>query len=362
VKKRIKKIALIASAFMFVGQSLAAADPAYYPEGPQTNVAVSTISSGGWTKCYEENYGTTILTLANLQSQCSGDYVLYAGGETADPNNYLLLATGARSVVWAGTNVTQNTLTTLSNGQLSNGSYWYAQDALSLGFSPDPVVKLHQADICATQVCAGEADDGSLRLSWHGNGVGQGGWNIGNAISFQNNGVTNYLKAIWVSNGARPYLPLVQTSPVSMTMDKNIMGCTVGTYKIGMSEVAISSVKYQLYVNNQLMSSAVYDKGSNIPDTLKSVTANKVSALVSAKDAYFDLSGMSSYSAYCVVEAFGYGSSAASMSDTYQDAAFIAAAAAKDLAWEAQRSAATAANFTKEAREMRKRIAARSGN
>jgi hypothetical protein len=50
------------------------------------------------------------------------------------------------------------------------------------------------------------------------------------------------------------------------------------------------------------------------------------------------------------------------MSDTYQDAAFIAAAAAKDLAWEAQRSAATAANFTKEAREMRKRIAARSGN
>jgi hypothetical protein len=36
--------------------------------------------------------------------------------------------------------------------------------------------------------------------------------------------------------------------------------------------------------------------------------------------------------------------------------------AAKAQAWEDQRAAANAANFTKEAREMRKRIAARSGN
>jgi hypothetical protein len=62
---------------MFVGQSLAAADPAYYPEGPQTNVAVSTISSGGWTRCYSETMATILSPLATLFSQCQGEYVLF---------------------------------------------------------------------------------------------------------------------------------------------------------------------------------------------------------------------------------------------------------------------------------------------
>ena len=359
MKSRIVKIIGSSLALVLMGQSGAiAAEPGYYPTGPQTDVSVTQISTNGWTKCYEANYGTTILTLANLKAQCSGDFVLYAGGETADPNHYLLLAAGLRSVVWAGTNVTANTVTTLGANQFSNGSYWYAQDALSLGFTPDPVVRLFQADLCAAIVCAGEKDDGSLRLSWHGNGLGVGGWNIGNDITFQNNGVTDYVKAIWVSNGSPTKPPLIQTTALTATLDKNILTCTTGKYKASESEVAISSVKYQLFVNGQLMSSVAIDKGLNIPDSAKSAPMNKVPALVSAKEALFDLTGISSYSAYCTVEAYGYGSSTTSASNVVKDSVLLAAIAATEKAWDLERAAAVAANFSKEAREKRKRLAA----
>jgi len=36
-----------------------AADPNYYPSGPQTNVAVSSVSNGGWTRCYSATYIAT---------------------------------------------------------------------------------------------------------------------------------------------------------------------------------------------------------------------------------------------------------------------------------------------------------------
>jgi hypothetical protein len=355
VKKRIKKIALIASAFMFVGQSLAAADPAYYPEGPQTNVAVSTISSGGWTRCYSETMATILSPLATLFSQCQGEYVLFAGGLVADSQNYLLIAAGERQVVFNQTTLNQG-VSTLTADNLSNGSYWYAQDDLAVGFTVNPLVHLNKADI--------ESLSDTQRFSLHGSDAGAdylGGWRIGDLISL--NLSTDHIKAIWVSNGAAPVsMPLTQVAPITASVDKNIMTCSAGTYKVGMSEVAVSSVRYHLYVNNELMSTVVYDKGSNIPDAMKTALPNKVSALVSAKDALFDLSGMSSYSAHCVVEAYGYGSATSSFSNSYQDAAFIAAANAKAKAWEDQRASATAANFTQQAREMRKRIAARSGN
>ena len=35
--------------------------PDYYPEGPQTNVALSTVLSGGWSKCYSETYDKKML-------------------------------------------------------------------------------------------------------------------------------------------------------------------------------------------------------------------------------------------------------------------------------------------------------------
>jgi hypothetical protein len=356
VGKRLKKIVLIATAFMLVGSSVAVAEPGYYPEGPQTNVAVSTISGGGWTRCYFETMAVILAPLETLKSQCQGDYVLYAGGTVADSNNYLLVAAGARQVVFNQTSLTQNVTTTLSAEYQSNGAYWYAQDNMAVGFTLNPIVNLDKADAHDL----GDTSKFSLHGSEAGDGFG-GGWRVGSQTGLNNS--TTYIKAIWVSNGATPApMPLVQTSPVTATIDKDVMTCSAGTYKVGMSEVAISSLRYHLYINNELISTVVYDKGSNIPDAMKKALPNQVSALVSAKDALFNLSAMSSYSAHCVVEAYGYGSSASSFSNSYQDAAYIKAANAKAQAWEDQRAAANAANFTKEAREMRKRIAARSGN
>jgi hypothetical protein len=355
MKKVSKLLATTTGALaMFIAAApLAAADPGYYPTGPQTNVSVSTLQSGGWTRCYFETMAVVLSPLETLKSQCQGDYVLYAGGTAADSNNYLLVAAGARQVVFNETSLAQSVSTTLGAEYQSNGSYWYAQDDLAVGFSVNAVVLLNKADVQNT--------NDTSRYSLHGGDAGAGyggGWRIGDITML--NVSTDYIKAIWVSNGASPVsMPLVQTGPVIATVDKDVMTCTAGTYKVGMSEVALSSLRYHLYVNNELISSVVYDKGSNIPDILKKALPNQVSALVSAKDAVFDLSGMSSYSAHCVVEAYGYGSSTSSFSNSYQDAAFIKAANAAAQAWEDQRSTATAANFTKDMREMRKRISAR---
>ena len=344
MKKRIKKIALIATAFMFVGQSLAAADPAYYPEGPQRNVALSSVTSGGWTLCYSGLMREDIVSKESISNACTGDYVLYSGRATGS-NTLLLLAAAEASTVFTVTNINQTTL--------GNGTYWYFNDR-SLGFSPNGTITQNTADT--------NSETDPLRFSLHTLPAQViGGWRIGDLLGL--NGSVDYEKLIYTSNGATPVsMPLTQVAPITASVDKNIMTCSAGTYKVGMSEVAVSSVRYHLYVNNELMSTVVYDKGSNIPDAMKTALPNKVSALVSAKDALFDLSGMSSYSAHCVVEAYGYGSATSSFSNSYQDAAFIAAANAKAKAWEDQRASATAANFTQQAREMRKRIAAKSGN
>ena len=363
MRSKLRRVFGLSLAIVLTSQSGAfAADPSYYPSGPQTNVAVSTVSNGGWTRCYNATYSATLPTLETLRSQCQGEYVLYAGGSAADTSNLLLLAAGQRSVVFAGTDSDFGTIYNLGNAQLSNGTYFYAEDSLSVGFTKNATVRMSQADLCGSIFgggCAG-VDDGSLRISWHGNGLGVGGWRLGAETEL--NGSNAFVKEIWVSNGSPRAMPLVQTTPVGATLENNLFTCTAGNYKVGMSAVEISSVKYQLFVNDTLMSSVVFDKGNNIPDSMKSAPASKISSLVSAKEALFDLTGMSSYSAYCTVEAFGFGSSSGSASATIQDPALIAAANAKAQAWEDQRAAATAANFTKEAREARKRAAARGGN
>lgn len=351
--KRLKKIVLIATAFMLVGSSVAVADPGYYPVGPQTNVAVSTVTSGGWTLCYSANMQTGMVKETISDACNEGGYVLYAG-RAVDSDTLLLAAAAERDIAF--------TVTATNGTNLNNGSYWYFNNS-SIGFSPNEEIRQNTADTCSStsypNVCT-ITGDGALRFSLHSSSTGLGGWRIGLLDFLQD--VNTHEKLIYVAAGEPAPMPLVQTSPVTATIDKDVMTCSAETYKVGMSEVAISSLRYHLYINNELISTVVYDKGSNIPDAMKKALPNQVSALVSAKDALFNLSAMSSYSAHCVVEAYGYGSSASSFSNSYQDAAYIKAANAKAQAWEDQRAAANAANFTKEAREMRKRIAARSGN
>lgn len=73
----------------------------------------------------------------------------------------------------------------------------------------------------------------------------------------------------------------------------------------------------------------------------------------------WDTSAYKDYTAHCEITAFASSASSNSSSETLADSAFKARIAAAAQAWEDQRSTATAANFTKEMREMRKRLAAR---
>ena len=80
------------------------------------------------------------------------------------------------------------------------------------------------------------------------------------------------------------------------------------------------------------------------------------------KGASWDVSALKNFDARCEVYAWQSGGNIQSSSAQISDAVKTAEIAAMAKAREEERAAANAANFTKEAREMRKRIAARSGN
>jgi hypothetical protein len=155
---------------------------------------------------------------------------------------------------------------------------------------------------------------------------------------------TDIFTIAWTPRSNFVSLSASVTSPVSLTANGSTLTCSAGTYHVGDSKVDISSFSYKLYVNGEDVSS-------------------KYPALISASGAKFDLSSISDYTARCEVTAVGFNSSITTSSSSITDSAYkartAAAMAAKEASEELARSAATQANFTKEARDMRKRIAAR---
>ncbi len=345
----IRKITLIAASFLLIGQSMAAADPSFFPQGPQIDVPVSDVSGGGWTRCYSAEYGELLPTLEVLRTQCEGDYVLYAGGLTADPENFLLLAAGEREVVFAGTDFDLNTVVQLDSSHLSNGTYFYGQDDASVGFTENPTINLWEADLCESNLDGAftnpdclTSDGGTKRLSWHGAEV-EGGWRIGTITGL--NSSNEYVKEIWVANGSPAFRPLAQMSAPAIGVTGGNLTCSAGRYGVADNEVVVDKLTFALYINDSL--------SSLIPQ-------------ISGSTAIFDLGSLKNFSAYCQVQAVGFNSSFLSRTQTIIDQAkrvgIAAATQSAEAELEAQRASATAANFTKEAREMRKRIAARSGN
>ena len=128
-----------------VALAIAAASPLraqYMPVGPQTNVALSTIVSGGWTQCYVSAFGTPIGSSAeHVLSSCTGDYLMMAGRETGS-STIMLLASGLTS------DVTANTGAYTSNTHAVNGAQWYFSSEWSWGFAPiGASVSLNSCDV-----------------------------------------------------------------------------------------------------------------------------------------------------------------------------------------------------------------------
>ena len=117
---------LVAIAGLVAGSAFAT--PTYLPVGAQANVALATITSGGWTQCYASTFGTVIGNSGeNVLNVCSGDYLMMAGRQTGS-TNFLALAAAMRSdtIINTGqTSITHN----------ANGAEWYYSPNWSWGFT-----------------------------------------------------------------------------------------------------------------------------------------------------------------------------------------------------------------------------------
>ena len=102
----------------------------YTPVGPQTNVALSTVTNGGWTLCYSGAMAISIGNSATAAiSACSGDQIMLAARATSS-NTLLALAWAPKEDALFDTG--RNYEAT----HLANGTAWYNADKWSWEFAP----------------------------------------------------------------------------------------------------------------------------------------------------------------------------------------------------------------------------------
>lgn len=181
----IKKIAAI-TCLLFSAIASNANASFYNPFGTQQNVALSTITGGGWTQCYSETMNVFIGANAqNVLSQCSGANLMMAGRNTGS-DTFLLLA----ETTYA--DATFNTGTGTQNVHNSNGTDWYFASNWSWGFAAaNSGVSLNECD----------TRSGADRMCLH-TVSNAGGYRIGNNSGL--NGSTEFEKVFFVSNGEVP--------------------------------------------------------------------------------------------------------------------------------------------------------------
>ncbi|MEP6834990.1 MAG: PEP-CTERM sorting domain-containing protein [Gemmatimonas sp.] len=158
-----RRVTLAATALLAMLASRAEAQ--YNPFGVQTNVAVSTVTTGGWTQCYAATMSVFIgFNAENVLNVCTQNEIMMAG-RTTGSSTLLLLASGNRAEVIQDTGIT-DTFT-----HAVNGSAWYYASNFSWGF-----------DILGGAVQKSECDtsDGAFSMCLH-TVNSAGGYRIGNA-------------------------------------------------------------------------------------------------------------------------------------------------------------------------------------
>lgn len=120
---------------ILLGAALAAAVPAaavsYTPVGPQANVALATVTGGGWTLCYSATMGTIFgSSAATTLANCTGTNIMLAGRETGS-GTLLMLAQTTKVDALTNTGAADN-----GNFTTSNGADWFYADDYSWGFKP----------------------------------------------------------------------------------------------------------------------------------------------------------------------------------------------------------------------------------
>ena len=126
----------------------------YGPVGPQTNVPVSTVTTGGWTQCYTELYNADI-PITTVLAACPKAKLMLSCRPTGSTTLQLLAWAPRVDVIFdTGTGNTPHN---------ANGSGWYFSGAYSCGFAKagDPINR------STCDLDNGGAVDNNLRMCIH---------------------------------------------------------------------------------------------------------------------------------------------------------------------------------------------------
>lgn len=215
----------------------------------------------------------------------------------------------------------------------------------------------------ATYTYSVEGEDYSIATDFFGNTQRTGGsaTNRAGVVVEGAAGWPSY-RVTRVSRMAANYL--VSAANPSLELKDGFATCTPGKYKFATGgEADIKSVVYTLYVDGVAKSRVAIDgEGAVVPHMFAPIS-QELSGVASLESATWNLAGHSNFNTHCEVTVLKQGSSLVSNSATVYDAAYYAAQEAKAAEAEKARQQAVVENFTKEARDLRKRIRAReSGN
>lgn len=102
----------------------------YLPVGPQLNVSLNTVTTGGWQQCYSAPMSTFLgFDAEGSLPNCTGSSIMLAGRVTGS-NTLLVLAQAPRADVFYNTGY--NTGVTHE----ANGTAWYNAPMAGWGFAP----------------------------------------------------------------------------------------------------------------------------------------------------------------------------------------------------------------------------------
>jgi hypothetical protein len=184
--KANKKTVTVVFVVLFSLFAIQSAQAAYYPSGPQLNVPVSTVTSGGWKLCFQDSFGNSDTPVSTMLNDCSSEKIMLAGIFN-NQENIALLAAGERSAVFKVQSV-------YNEKTLNNGTYFYffpnsveeigsGHRSQSIGFSLSPNTTIFSCDF--------GGDDGGYKLCRHisdsaGSPYFDTGYRIGSTTVFDN--------------------------------------------------------------------------------------------------------------------------------------------------------------------------------
>ena len=156
--------------------------------GPQINVPLSSVTAGGWKKCFSQTHAQKLTrdkfrTIRDLD--CNGKFTLLACRSTTS-NILTALAAGPKDDIFSVT----DTKLRQNRGHIVHGSRWYVQDQGSAtgswGFArPEDDINLNSCD----------DKNGQHKLCWH---LNDAGWRCGSTQHLT--GKSTWEKIVFTSN------------------------------------------------------------------------------------------------------------------------------------------------------------------